>query len=67
MEGVRGVAGERQSTDKGGDAKVEPKNAADNKSGRGLHSSTFQFNVSAFCGLYISNFRLHVICFCGLY
>jgi len=36
MEGVRGVAGERQGSDKGGDAKAgEPKNAADNKSGGG--------------------------------
>jgi hypothetical protein len=33
---------------------------------RGLHSSTFQLNVSAFHGLHVSSFRLDVSTFCGL-
>jgi len=35
--------------------------------GRGLHSPTFQLNVSAFCGLHASNFRLDVSTCRGLY
>ena len=34
--------------------------------GRGLHLSTFQLNVSAFCELYASTFRLDVSTLCGL-
>jgi hypothetical protein len=34
--------------------------------GRGLHSSRFQLNVSAFCGLHASTFRLDVSTFCGI-
>jgi len=34
--------------------------------GRGLHSSTFQHNVSTFCLQQTSTFRLDVSTFCGL-